>query len=276
MNTVDATADPLLIMTTRDLPTGELDHYDTDDADTFRSAKKKYGADWIWYDRPVRYRINRQGYRMAELDTIDWTNYMAVLGCSFTVGVGLPEECLFSTAIGHDIGLDVVNLARPGACNDLIAAQAVRLFEKKPAPRLVIVNWTSMSRRGYWTDGKMDLHGLGLKTNPIWKSSYQEYVSNQDQWPGIFLEQRRLVDALCRSSRTPVWHLTNFVGYEFDDAVDKIIYDLEEVGRMIDDVEYVNYNLARDIHLEGRWAHPGIGLQHRILERWKQIKGRYG
>lgn len=250
--------------------------YDTDDEENFRRARKHYGDDWLWSSRPVDYRINAQGFRMAEMAEVDWNNYLAVFGCSFTVGVGMPLEELFSHRIAQELGLDYVNLAQPGASNDLIGSNAMRLFAVKPRPKMMIVNWTSLSRKGFWVNDRMDPHGLGLKNDPMWKSSYQEYVRNQDQWPRMFLEIKRQVDVACSLADVPVWHLTNFTGYDFDASIDKIIYDLDEVGRNINDLDYVDYNLARDVHLDGRWAHPGLGLQHRILKRWNDIKEIYG
>jgi hypothetical protein len=59
----------------------------------------------------VSYKINSNGYRGEDIDGV---SDLMTLGCSFTFGVGLPEEKVWPSLLAEKMGMSLVNLASPG------------------------------------------------------------------------------------------------------------------------------------------------------------------
>jgi len=70
------------------------------------------------WDQPdsITYRINSLGYRGNEFD-VDKPCLLA-LGCSYSVGIGLPEPDVWPWRLGRALDLPVVNLSWPGYSAD--------------------------------------------------------------------------------------------------------------------------------------------------------------
>lgn len=64
----------------------------------------------------ITYKINSHGFRCEEIH--DGEPYMVALGCSYTVGVGLPIDVIWPTIVGQATNLRVANLAWGGYSAD--------------------------------------------------------------------------------------------------------------------------------------------------------------
>jgi hypothetical protein len=64
----------------------------------------------------ITYRINKYGFRSDEF--VDNESIMVALGCSFTLGTGLPVQDIWPTLVGRVLGLKVYNLAWGGNSAD--------------------------------------------------------------------------------------------------------------------------------------------------------------
>jgi len=72
----------------------------------------------LGWDQPgaITYRINSNGFRCPEFDTTgDW---FLALGCSYTMGIGLPESGLWPTMVAKSLGLNCANLSWGGSSAD--------------------------------------------------------------------------------------------------------------------------------------------------------------
>ena len=69
------------------------------------------------WDKPgtITYKLNSEGFRC---DDFDDQPCMVALGCSYTVGIGLPLKDIWPTLVGNTLGLKVVNLAWGGNAID--------------------------------------------------------------------------------------------------------------------------------------------------------------
>jgi hypothetical protein len=100
----------------------ELQWLPTDTKENFNQLIKnpehqEYFAQQGWLEPgAITYKINSQGFRSDEFD-YDVPCIIA-LGCSYTVGIGLPHEVLWPTLIGKHLGLQVYNLAWGGYSAD--------------------------------------------------------------------------------------------------------------------------------------------------------------
>jgi hypothetical protein len=77
---------------------------------------QQYFADLGW-DQPgaITYRFNSQGFRADEFDS---GPYMMALGCSYTVGIGLPDADTWARQTATALGMKCANLAWGGYSAD--------------------------------------------------------------------------------------------------------------------------------------------------------------
>jgi len=64
----------------------------------------------------ITYQINSEGFRCDEF--VKDEPCMIALGCSYTVGIGLPLKDLWATLVGKELGLKVYNLGWGGSSID--------------------------------------------------------------------------------------------------------------------------------------------------------------
>lgn len=72
-------------------------------------------AGWL-EPNAITYNINSQGFRCDEFQ--ENTRSLVALGCSYTIGIGLPLKDLWPTLVGDTLGLTVYNLAWGGIGSD--------------------------------------------------------------------------------------------------------------------------------------------------------------
>jgi len=75
------------------------------------SVMERYG----WLTTPVTYTFNSHGFRCEEFT--DDPSIM-FLGCSFTFGLGVPNENIWPTLVAQNLGLKSVNLGQAGGSHD--------------------------------------------------------------------------------------------------------------------------------------------------------------
>jgi len=100
----------------------ELEWLPTDTKENFARLMQdpehqKYFAKLGW-DQPgaITYKINSEGFRGEEFDYENPS--MISLGCSFTIGIGLPVDVIWPTLVSRATGLKLANLAWGGNSTD--------------------------------------------------------------------------------------------------------------------------------------------------------------
>lgn len=95
------------------LPTDTKENYEKLIQDP---AHCKYFAEMGW-DQPsaITYKLNSHGFRCDEFAS---GPYVVALGCSFTIGLGLPLQDTWAYLVGKALGLKVANLAWGGYSAD--------------------------------------------------------------------------------------------------------------------------------------------------------------
>jgi hypothetical protein len=247
---------------------------DTDTENCFIKNKKTLGKKWIWNNKPIEYKINSLGYRMNEFDEIDWSNYMAVFGCSHTFGTGMPLDDLFSTKISKDLKLDIVNASIPGGSNNSILINLCKLLHNKSLPKFIICNWTFLTRWSYIQNDTICRYGIGKKDIGCdYSPSYVNYIENDSQLDMNFNIIKEQVDTLCKLSNVPVWHITSCNGYESNNKIDKIFSEKNHTS-----IEHINKTCARDfLHTDNfvNAGHFGYKYQENVFNKWLQIKNTF-
>jgi hypothetical protein len=99
----------------------QFDWLPTDSEETYQQmiqdpAHRQYFAEQGW-DKPgaITYKINSHGFRC---DEFDGGPYVLTLGCSFTLGTGLPVQDTWPSLIGRELGLKVANISWGGNSAD--------------------------------------------------------------------------------------------------------------------------------------------------------------
>jgi hypothetical protein len=103
------------------LATQTLEWLPTDSEENYKRLiqnpeHREYFARQGW-DQPgaITYRFNQYGYRADEFDS---GPYMIALGCSYTVGIGLPDSATWARLTATELGLKCANLAWGGYSAD--------------------------------------------------------------------------------------------------------------------------------------------------------------
>jgi hypothetical protein len=96
-----------------------------------------------WIDRPITYKFNSHGFRADEFDSP--RSNVVFLGCSHTLGVGLPVESTWPYIVSAKLKLKNYNLSVGGSSNDTAFRLAYYLI-KQLQPTLVIFLSTERTR----------------------------------------------------------------------------------------------------------------------------------
>jgi hypothetical protein len=89
-----------------------------------------------WIDRPITYKFNSHGFRADEFDSTE--PGVMFLGCSHTLGVGLPVESTWAHIVSRSLRLNNYNLGVGGSSNDTAFRLAHHWIEQLK-PKLVVL-----------------------------------------------------------------------------------------------------------------------------------------
>ena len=100
-------------------------------------AHQKYFHSKGW-DQPgaIAYKINSHGFRSEEFEPA--ATSLVSLGCSYTIGIGLPETATWSHLVSQAAGLKNYNLAWAGTSADTCFMQA-QYWLPRLRPQLVVM-----------------------------------------------------------------------------------------------------------------------------------------
>lgn len=111
---------------------------------------------------------------------------LVAFGCSHTYGLELPDcptvhdppsKMGFPNILGKKIGLEVVNKSDTGASQRQITATILETDFK--TDDLVIINWSSMNRRGIWNGVHWE-QLAGWNNNKAWQRYCAKYHYHED------------------------------------------------------------------------------------------------
>lgn len=252
--------------------TTEFAHNDT--VELFNSNKKRFGSTWHWYNNLVTYRFNSLGYRMnKELSEVDYDNYFAFFGCSFTAGTGIPVEATFSNLIAKRADVDYINAGVGGGTPELVVWNMTQLLTHAPKkPKVIMINWPEITRTAFWIDNKLQFmlpNRMGLDNNH-WTKSYEAFIMEESHIENRFIMLRKLVQMLCNNAEI---HLFEFSTFQSDDRFfDKYknIHTAPIEHPDNDPIEKLHLNKGRDVSINMS-AHPGYNHQILTCEKFFEI-----
>jgi hypothetical protein len=122
---------------------------DLDSEENFKKLVKSH-----WSADSFTYKYNSQGFRSREFDLNDSKPKILALGCSHTVGVGVPQHDNWAEQFGRTHFPDhvVYNAGLGGAAADTVARLAVNMVPIIK-PKIVAVMWPSLYRFETYENG---------------------------------------------------------------------------------------------------------------------------
>lgn len=250
----------------------------TDTEELYKRNLERFGSDWHWAKTPVNYKFNKYGYRMnKELEDVDFNNYYAFFGCSYTMGVGLPIEETYSYRIAEAAGVDYINGALGGAPVELVLYNIITLLTTAPnKPKVVVINWPELYRTMHWENSKLAFMLPNIKSDMMsrhWLKSYEAFITEDSHVVNRFKMIRNTVKLLCACMDI---QLFEFTSYQVNDDFGKIFPDIRIFKIWFpehDTPDKMHQNKARDISTTTSLAHPGLAHQELIVtEFFKVIK----
>ena len=93
-------------------------------------------------DRDNDYNINELGFR----GDINYDSEIIALGCSYTFGVGVPEDGLWTNILSNKINKDIINLGVGGYTIKKICELAIKYVSQNKKPKTIIALFPSFFR----------------------------------------------------------------------------------------------------------------------------------
>lgn len=250
----------------------------TDSEESYRNNMIRYGKDWYYAENRINYKFNRLGYRMKQLEEVDYDNYYAFFGCSFTVGVGLNLEDTFAYKIAKRADVDYINASMGGGSVDFVYYNFVNLMHNAPKkPKTVFINWPSVYRTFYWNDSTHTQFMLpSIIVDGHWKRSYEDFIVMDHQVFNRFDIIKTSVKLICELAEVPLFEMSTHQDIEEDTfkiRYPDIINDIPISQERFENSKYLHVNRARDITKtkNGITSHPGFMHQDAIVNRFFEV-----
>lgn len=229
-----------------------LEWLDTDSQEKFDYNLKnnfdkleKYG----WLTTPVSYTFNSCGFRSVEFTNDD---SIVFLGCSVTMGIGLPLDKIFPINVSNSLKLKCFNLAISGSSSDTSFRLALHYLEKL-RPKIVVLSVFFPARMEVLDIDKaihlLPRYGVPPKLYNTWLSTEENIYLNE-------MKNMMAIKHLCQHFNIKFVYITH--SDEILDAV-KIPSKGFPSPNLIDKI--TEHNLARDL------IHPGVGFHSDVCNR---------
>jgi|TARA_R110001592_G_scaffold132997_3_gene347969 hypothetical protein len=152
---------------------GTYKFWGNDDKELYENNLAVQDFGWRYRTQEIQYKLNSQGYRCPEFDTIDWKNSIVIVGCSQVFGIGLAEDETIAVQLQKLTDCPVINLGRPGSSIDYSLANNIQLRTNFPTPRAVINHWTEPMRETYFGVEKIATVTPGLSMHETY---YKKHI----------------------------------------------------------------------------------------------------
>lgn len=125
----------------------------TDDAERFKKNKKnpQMLSKYLDTNNPLVYSFNSLGYRTKEFSSFRENEFILVMGCSYTEGIGLHEEDIWHSYISKEFNLPIMNLGIGGCGPDTVRLNSIQYIKNNyPKPKMTIIQWPGEFRRYFF------------------------------------------------------------------------------------------------------------------------------
>ena len=178
---------------------------------------KRYG----WIDKQFTYKFNSHGFRCEEF-TEDPT--VITLGCSFTVGIGLPVSTIWPELVAKKLNLKCANLGQGGHGPDM-AFNLCKFYIDIVKPKIVVYMESPPYRLSF-LDHSLNIN-LYKANDKNYSDFYGKWISN-DINNSLHYEKNLLaIEMMCKKRNI------KFINTKYDaltSSHDSLARDLEHCG----------------------------------------------
>lgn len=174
---------------------------------------------WPYYEiEDDFYRFNSMGYRTYEFSDLTDKNFDLTIGCSYTEGVGLRLNEIWTHHYEEYFDTKLLNLAKGGASADYISLTLMAWVNSKmPLPNNIIIVWTNPFRKSY-IKHYGDIEHVSSGFNALENSqeplhvdivnNFKSFInSNSDEfWSNDFMKNFSIVNIIAKSLNIPVYN----------------------------------------------------------------------
>lgn len=137
----------------------------------------------IKWEFPISYIFNPQGFRTYDFDLIANEEINVALGCSQTLGIGLPIEMTWPYLLEKETNIKTLNLGIGGANTDTVARIITNIVESFKINSVYIL-WPSFNRfEHYHSEHIADILPNNALLEHVWymdhNNSLQRFYKNQ-------------------------------------------------------------------------------------------------
>lgn len=258
--------------------------FHTDSLELFQENIQALPASWAARSWQIHYEFNSTGHRMREWTEITWPTYMAVVGDSTAMGLGLALTDTWSHQLSQALSLDLVNVSEPQTTIEDQTQSVINLFRSAPSlPRLLVLSWTDPRARSYLYQGqrlRLCDQEPSTEGQHYWWINHQRSLAETSDLQQRFRDQQKIIECLCQRANVALWQFTSSEHYKgwADDLTQPRLRHPDLDKDLSTQLEF----LARDVELvkttkEQRrkgWgdrrprAHPGLYHQQRVLDAY--------
>ena len=230
------------------LPTDSKENFEKLCAvDEYREYFRSHG--WL-EPGAIAYHINSHGFRSDEFEPDQ--DCIVALGCSFTIGIGLPVQSVWPALIGQALGKKVYNLAWGGNSADT-CFRIAEYWIPKLKPKAVFMLAPPATRFELLLDSKVQPAEVFMPANEIahnhgdYDGFLKHWYNNDENLRLNHKKNKLAIGALCNDLNIPC---------QIYDANDHMAWSREDVG------------YARDRMHAGPLGHERLaGI---ILDDWRK------
>jgi hypothetical protein len=216
-----------------------LDWLPMDTEDLYKSnLKNRYNEleSSGWINNPFTYKFNSDGFRCNEF-TQDPS--ILFLGCSFTLGVGVPVEQIWPELVSQQLSMQCANLGLGGSSADT-AFRLCQGWIDKIRPKIIVFALPNNTRIELIVNGQARFLSPTWASHDHYSSYLKDWVTDDDNANLNQLKNKLAIQMLCQDR-----------GIKY---IEIDPYDISKTEKI------TPWTLARDL------AHPGIGYHKRVSE----------
>ena len=147
-----------------------------------------------WLDRKITYQFNSLGFRSDPIDK----QGLLFLGCSHTIGIGLPWAETWPKLVADQLALACYNFGQGGASMDTIFRLAERYLGKIPAKKIIVCA-TYPDRKEIITAGGGTLQFWGRdSTESKYRPFYDRWLENPENGRLNKIKSELAIRQICR------------------------------------------------------------------------------
>jgi hypothetical protein len=121
-----------------------------------------------WINNSFNYKFNQDGFRCREF-TQDPN--ILFLGCSFTLGIGVPVEQIWPELVSQQLNMQCANLGIGGSSSDT-AFRLCQGWIDKIRPRIIVFALPPAART------ELIINGHAKFLSPAWSKCYSDYIKD--------------------------------------------------------------------------------------------------